>query len=449
MGSNRFYLSLVLHCLLIFAAAFLFFFFLTTRQQPSTAAGIAVLGVLIMFKLIYYLNRTNRMLSNFLVYIQEKDPSLSYTVKYADKNFRGLNENLEKLIQEFKENRVDLEVQTHYLEAILDNISTGIITFDDAGKIRTINRAAATCLGIVTLEHLKDLDKHQPGFGNRIMTLIPDEQTVENVRLGGKITQLSMNCSRIKLKKETIHIVALNDIGNQMEEQEIRSWKKLIRVINHEIMNSMTPIITLSLAIRRKLTKGKFIKPVETLSKEILEDAVRSASIIGERSKGLVNFIERYKKLTGLPPLQIDTFPVSDLMARIEQLFKEELAKREIRLICQRDCSFQLKADQPMLEQVLINLVKNSVEALRDVKNPVIEISCNIDPDQHICLAIRDNGKGIPSDKLEQVFVPFFTTREDGSGIGLSLCKQIIQLHKGRIHMESIPETGTEVFITL
>ncbi len=163
----------------------------------------------------------------------------------------------------------------------------------------------------------------------------------------------------------------------------------------------------------------------------------------------MVNFIERYKKLTGLPPLQLETFPANDLIARIDQLFKKELTNRKIRLICQKDCPFQLKADKPMLEQVLINLVKNSVEALRDVRDPVVEISCKLDPDQHICLTIRDNGKGISPDKLEQVFVPFFTTREDGSGIGLSLCKQIIQLHKGRIHMESTPEIGTEVYITL
>ncbi len=449
MGSNRFYLSIVLYCLLIGIAAFLFFFFLNSRQQPSTAAGIAVVSILLLIRLIYFVNRSNRILSSFLVYMQEKDPSLKYTVRYVDKNFRGLHENLEKLIREFKENRLNLEVQAHYLEAILDNVSTGIITFDHSGKIRTMNRAAGVCLGFSFLEHLDDIDKHQPGLGTRILALGPDEQFIETIQSGGKITHLSINSSRIKLKNETIHIVALNDISNQMEEQEIRSWKKLIRVMNHEIMNSMTPIITLSQAIRRKLAKGRSIKPVASLSKEVLEDAVRSASIIGERSKGLVSFIERYKKLTGLPPLQLEIFPVSDLMARVEQLFKEELASREIRLIIQTDCPVKLKADKPMLEQVIINLVKNSAEALSEVKNPVIEISCYIDPDQHICLSIRDNGKGISPDKLEQVFVPFFTTRENGSGIGLSLCKQIIQLHKGRIFMESKPGTGTEVIIKL
>ena len=129
MRSNRFYISIVLNCLLIFAAAFLFFYFLNIRQQPSTAAGVAVVAFLLVVRLIYFVNRSNRMLSNFLIHMQENDPSLSYTRRYTDKNFRGLNESLEKLIHEFKENRIDLEVQTQYLEALLGNISTGIISF--------------------------------------------------------------------------------------------------------------------------------------------------------------------------------------------------------------------------------------------------------------------------------------------------------------------------------
>ncbi|MCK4880383.1 MAG: sensor histidine kinase [Bacteroidales bacterium] len=241
----------------------------------------------------------------------------------------------------------------------------------------------------------------------------------------------------------------MNDITHQMEEQEILSWKKLIRVINHEIMNSMTPIITLSMAIRKKLAKGNQAKPVEQLPSEALDDAIHSASIIEERSKGLVQFIERYKKLTGLPPMKMERFPAGDLFAKMEQLFKEELNAKDIRFNWPSQCNAELEADQQMLEQVLINLVKNSVEALRNQEDPAIELSCYRDADNHICLAVHDNGEGIPEDKLEQVFVPFFTTREEGSGIGLSLCRQIIRSHHGRTEIESTPEEGTRVVITL
>ena len=449
MGSNRFNISIVLNCLLIFAAAFLFFYFLHTRQQPSTAVGIAILALLLTIRLIYFVNRANRILGNFLSYMHESDPSLHYSVRYVEKNFKGLNEALEKLIHEFKETRIDLEVQAHYLETILDNVSTGILSFNETGEILTVNHAASECLGTGPINHLDELDLKQTGLGTTILGLRPDDQVTETIKRGGGDTQLSIHSSQIKLKQETVHIVALNDITHQMEEQEILSWKKLIRVINHEIMNSMTPIITLSMAIRKKLAKGEQAKPVEQLGKVPLQDAIQSASIIEERSKGLVQFIERYKKLTGLPPVKPERFPATELILKVEQLFKHELKGKGIKLIWPSNFDIELEADRQMLEQVLINLVKNSVEAVRNTENPEIELSCYKDIDKHICLSVRDNGEGIPEDKLEQVFVPFFTTREEGSGIGLSLCRQIIRSHNGRTHIESEAGKGTRVVITL
>lgn len=436
MRSNRFYISIVLNCLLIFSAAFLFFYFLNTRQQPSTAAGVAVVAFLLLVRLIYFVNRSNRMLSAFLIHMQENDPSLSYTRRYTDKNFRGLNESLEKLIHEFKENRIDLEVQAQYLEALLANISTGIISFDNSGKIRTMNQAARNILATGPIKHLKEVEKNNPELGKRMRNAGPKSEFIEHINSGGRAKQLSVASSQIKLGSETIHIISLNDISMQMEEQEIRSWKKLIRVINHEIMNSMTPIITLSMAIRRKMKKG---------TPDAVEDAVQSAGIIEERSSGLVNFIERYKKLTGLPPLKKKTLKVADLFSKVEQLFREEMKDASVVLSYQQDCTVELEADEQMMEQVLINLVKNAAEALRDNKKPEIDLSCDTDPNGSICLSVKDNGEGIQPDKLEQVFVPFFTTRKEGSGIGLSLCRQIIRLHDGQIKIESEPGEGTTV----
>jgi signal transduction histidine kinase len=180
-----------------------------------------------------------------------------------------------------------------------------------------------------------------------------------------------------------------------------------------------------------------------------LQDAIESASIIEERSRGLVQFIERYKKLTGLPPMKTQRFPAGELISKIEQLFREEFQDQGIRFLRPSECRIELEADRHMLEQVLINLVRNSVDALQKTKTPEIEITCYREGDKHISLSVRDNGEGIPKDKLEQVFVPFFTTRETGSGIGLSLCRQIIRSHHGRTQIESAPGKGTRVVISL
>lgn len=449
MGYNRFYLSVIVHCILIFAAAFLFFYFIQIKQQHTTAIGIAIVALLALFRLIYYVNRTNRILGNFLVYLHEHDSSLSYTTRHVHRNFRGLHENLERLMTEFKNNRIDLEVQAKYLEAILDNVSTGILCFDDTGKVQTINRAAGEYLGTGPATHLDELDKIHPGMGSGMKVMRPHEQSILSVKQEGKNRQLTIHKSQIKLRQEKTHIIAINDISHQMEEQEILSWKKLIRVINHEIMNSVTPILTLTMAIRKKLVRGNKLKSLEQITTEGLKDAVQSVSIIEERSRGLITFIERYKKLTGLPPLKLEKFMVGDLFTGIERLYLETLKEEAIHLKCQSDCEFVLEADRQMLEQVLINLVKNSEQALRKTKDPVIELSCYLDPDNHICISVRDNGEGIAQDKLEQVFVPFFTTRKEGTGIGLSLCRQIIRLHNGRMQIESAPEQGTRVIFCL
>jgi len=449
MGSNRFYISIVIHCLLIFAAAFFFFYFLHTRQQPSTAFGIGLIAFLLTLRLIYFVNRTNRILGSFLSYMHERDPSLHYSVRFVEKNFKGLNEALEKLIREFKETRIDLEVQAQYLETILDNVSTGILTFNKSGEILTMNHAANECLGCGPAHHLRELDQKHPGIASTLLEMRTGDQLTKTLKKGGGDSLLSIYASQIKLKQETVYIVALNDITHQMEEQEILSWKKLIRVINHEIMNSMTPIITLSMAIRKKLAHGGQVLPAEQLSNVALQDAIQSASIIEERSGGLVQFIERYKKLTGLPPMKIERFPAGELIPKVERLFKEEFKEKGIRFLGPKQCHIELEADRQMLEQVLINLVKNSVEALRLSEDPEIELSCYREGEKQVCLSVRDNGEGIGKDKLEQVFVPFFTTRKEGSGIGLSLCKQIIRSHNGKTHIESTPGEGTRVVITL
>ena len=440
MGSNRFYLNVVLNCLLIFASAFLLFYFLMYREQYATATGFGILGLFLCLRLIYYVNRTNRLLQSFLSYMQEKDPSLVYARKYVNRNFAGLQNELDKLLREFRDQRLNLEVQAHYLEAILDNVSTGILCYDDDANIRNSNRAAVECLGNIPLHKLEEIDSSYPGLSKRILAMKPGEQLTES--------ELLIQKSSIRLKNENIRIIALHDISQQMEEQEIRSWKKLIRVINHEIMNSMTPIITLALAIRKKLTREKDSKSPGHISEEDRLDAVKSTVIIQDRSAGLVSFIERYKKVTTLPDLKPENLLVDELFNSIYGLFEADLKKRSIKLVLESECKIKIQADRQMMEQVLINLVKNAADALQDQSKGFIKMSCSKQAEQ-VLLSIEDNGEGISQEKQEQAFVPFISTRKKGSGIGLSLCRQIIRLHQGQIYLNSVPGEGTTVNILL
>jgi two-component system nitrogen regulation sensor histidine kinase NtrY len=445
MGFNRFYLSVIIYVVLITICSFTFFYFLTVTNQLTTAAGTGIIAVLIMFRFIYYVNRTNRMLGDFFIYMKEEDPSLTYTRKYTDRNFKGLSRKMELLIREFKEDRLEKEVQARYLQTIVDNVTTGIISFDQSGYVHLMNNAARELLNIRKLNTIDELNHCYPELGSGIRFLKPRDQMTEKIIAKGKFHHLSINAAVIRMKGIRNHIITLNDIKYQMEEQEIESWKKLIRVINHEILNSITPIITLTTAIKKRLLKKQDKKAMRKVNEKDIRYALDSTDIIEERSRGLINFIDRYRKLTRLVPLQLSSVNIQELFQRIQFLFKEEPGMKGITLKVDYQETDTLMADPKMLEQMMINLVKNSMEALENIKDPFIKLDYCLDEEQRKIIRIRDNGTGIEPETLVQVFVPFFTTKEGGSGIGLSLCRQIMRMHKGEIHIDSEPGEGTEV----
>ena len=441
-------MNILVRCVLIFISIFLFFFFLLHRKQPYTASGMLSLSLIILAGMIFYLNKTNRLLVNFLIHLQEEDLSLSYSAKKINKNFRSLYEQLEKILLRIKENRIEVEIQKQFLESILKDISTGIICLNDKGKVVTINKAALQLLGGREISNIQNLNKFKEGLANEILDLDPGRFITLDLKGKRGKTSASITTSDIKIRSKKFRIVSINDISHQMEEQEISAWKKLIRVINHEIMNSMTPITTLTLAIRNKLTKnGKVGEPCDQ-TKTGLEEAVRSAKIIEERSVGLIHFIKRYNELTSLSSLKLAGFKFIVLLHKVEEFFSKVMEQQNINFLINCDENIQIVADEKMLEQVMINLVKNAVEATKDSRDPQIKTSCYLE-DNSLLISVSDNGEGIPQDKLEQVFVPFFTTRIDGSGIGLSLCKQIIQMHDGQIDIQSEIGKGSTVNIRL
>jgi len=252
-----------------------------------------------------------------------------------------------------------------------------------------------------------------------------------------------MKATKMISQGEEYTIFTLHDIRSQMEEQEINAWKKLIRVITHEIMNSITPITTLTLAIRKKLTGTKRGKGKTEIRNDDIDVALSSTEIIEERSKGLIHFIDNYRKITKLPPLQLTGCDIPELFERIRMLFHQELQKNNIELMTEVHQTKSFKGDPQLVEQVLINLVKNSIEAFEAQPHPRIILKSLYDKDQRTVIAVMDNGAGIPQENMEEIFVPFFTTKEQGSGIGLNVCRQIMQLHKGEIFVNSGVGKGT------
>ena len=445
MGYNRFYINIFLNVILIAATCLAFVYFLFIRDQPATALLFGFIAIFFTGRLIYYINRTNRMLDNFIIFMKEHDPTLTISSRFVKKTFYGFYHNLQEIEDEMKEGRIEKEIQAKYLHTIVENVQTGIVTINKNCEVELINKAAKDYLGVTQLRHLSELNKTHSGLAARIRDLNPGEQILEKLTTHGKTHCLSIKGSFIRSKGEPYTIFTFNDIKNELEEQEIHSWKKLIRIITHEIMNSITPITTLTSAIKRKLNKGKGKRETIEYTPLEIQDALSGMDIIEERSQGVIHFISQYRKLTKLPPLQITGFVITDLFNKIEYLFKEQLIDSGIRFSSDVKNIKILHADKKMVEQMLINLVKNAIEALDRIPSPFIELKAFTDPEHRTILCIEDNGHGIPAKYLEQVFVPFFTTREHGSGIGLSLSKQIMRLHKGDITLFSEEGKGTRV----
>ncbi|MGC9343447.1 MAG: sensor histidine kinase, partial [Bacteroidales bacterium] len=409
MGYNRFYFRLFIHVILIALFSLSIVYFGFVREQLTTSVLFLLFLAIILGSLIYYLNRTNRVLGMYFTWLNENDPTLAWSSDYIERNFKGFRSSLQGIMEQLKKARIEKEVQARYLENIIDNLDTGIITTDSRGKVGQINRAARNFLGIVSIHKINELDRVYPNLGNDLQELLPGRSLLKKVIVSGRYYLLSFRSSRIKNLGEEYRIFTIQDISTEMEEKEISSWKRLIRVINHEIMNSITPVTTLTHAIKKKLKATD----TQDIREKNIDEALKSVEIIEDRAEGLIHFIEKYKKITKLPPLKLSECEIQPLFDRVERLFEEELKHKNIEWKTEIFQLGKITADPQLIEQVMINLVKNAMEALVNVSHPKITLTALNGIGGRPVITVKDNGSGIPAKNLEEIFVPFFTTRPE------------------------------------
>jgi len=443
MKNSRYSFTIVIRVILISINCFILLWLFMETNRPATTLLLLIVLIFQTISLIRYHNRILGDVSNFLIFLNEEDTTLAFSEKEVERNFKGLAGNLEMLNQKLHDAKVKQEQQYQYLQAIIKQVDTGIITFDREGKIDLLNQSAKDILEIHVKQNIRDIkalypeltDFLEPGNQHRISPI--------RIHANGKEKILSIKAAGLKMDDKIINLVSFQNIRTELEAGEQNAWRKLIRIQRHEIINSVTPITTLTTAIKRIFKTGNNRKPIHEISEEQIEDALRSIEVIEDRSLGLIDFVERFRSLADIPVLKKDSFRLGKLYERLHILFKKDLEdKRAEMMIKVIPVDLPVFADEKLLEQAMINLVKNSLEAVPS-RGGEISVSAHGTEQDSLVIRVKDNGSGMDAKTLENIFVPAFTTKENGSGIGLSITRQIIQMHQGLIEVRSTPGAGS------
>ena len=442
---KRFSLQVILRITLILANAILLAWIFGDMRLFFNQVILIIILIGQIWELIHYINLTNRELTRLFLAIKHDDFSTTFNQKGLGKSFKELQNSMVDIIESYREVKIEKEAQYQFLQLLVNQIQVGIISLLDENII-LINPVAEKILGIRDLKNWKLLEQHNPKVAEE---LSQDGKKLIEIKSHEGTKILAVEIRTVLMIDKRYKLITLQDINSEIEQKEIEAWHKLIRILTHEIMNSVTPISSLSETMQTMLIdKNGIQKQLPNLRDDTIKDILFSLSTIQKRSESLLDFVENYRKLTRVPKPVIQQIQLKPWLASLENLMREELMRESISLSIQLDDENQaLNLDPTLIEQVIINLLRNSTHALEGRLDKRIEIK-SYENESAIVIEVSDNGKGIPEKEIKDIFIPFFSTKKDGSGIGLSLSKQIMSLHGGRIRVRSKVPEGTSFYLT-
>ncbi len=401
-------------------------------------AGIALYQA---YALIHYVERTNRDLTRFLQAIRYEDFSQSFSGRGLGSAFDDLKKAFNDVLNAFRRTRTEKEENFQYLQTVVQHVGVGLVCYGSDGRIELMNTAAQRLLRRPHIHNVRELEPVSKTLSETLLRLRPGDRTLVKVQDEDDLFQIVIHATEIRMRGESYTLASVQDIQSELEEQEMEAWQKLIRVLIHEIMNSITPISSLASTLR-----GHFPESgrASSLDPQTVTDVHTALQTIQSRSEGLHHFVDTYRQLTRIPSPDFKICPVTGLFDRVVSLMQPECEKAGIELHTEVDpASLEVTADPELIEQVLINLLRNAMHALAGRGASRIALVALLDRRGRVLIRVRDNGPGILKDVQERIFIPFFTTKQEGSGIGLSLCRQIMRQHRGAISVQSTPEEET------
>ena len=403
----------------------------------------ALLEMILFVELIRYIERFKSNLLVFLESIDQEDYSLAFSGGNSNNSDGRFASLFNSIVRKFQNLRAEKETRHLFLQTLIEQVSIAIIGYDSNREITIINKAAKTILGRPYLKNLSGIKKVSSQLYDEIVKVDARGGVLVKYEMHGELMQVLLRATEMKSNSDYLKIITLQDIKQELDEKELESWQKLIRIINHEVMNSMIPLSTLTNVnksvlqeVRANQGAGKSIE----LEGDRIADVIEGMEIIESRSKGIMEFVKSVKSLTNISKPNFVPININNLLNRVYTLMNSEFVHASVELVLRLPTeNFNSTGDLELLEHALINLIKNAKEALNDYESTNVKkvLITAASQDGYSIITVQDNGPGIPADVLENIFVPFFTTKKTGSGIGLALSRQILRLHKGQLICQS------------
>ena len=441
---TRYEISLTIRVILLLASiTAAAFCIVSNRYTLLIFVGLTIFFQILNF--IQFINKTNTELSQFIEAVQYRDFSLKFTEKNAPVSVRQLRRAFNQINTTFKQLSSEREEQYQYLQKILELVDTGILSYDQEGNVGWINEAFKRMMNIPYLRNISSLEKRD----------ISVYQAIKNLKNGDN-QLVKINHKQVLLAKTTFlnenietNLIAFQNVNEAIEDTEAQAYQKLLRVMTHEIMNSVAPIASLAETMERAIARRKGGKEIGEKgfggkNEDEFDDISLGISTIRKRSENLLKFADTYRQLAKVSLTSFSKFYIRDLFEGVEILLEHQIEQQNIEFdVVIKKIELMIEGDMVLIEQVLINLIINAIDAVTNQQNPKITLSVFQNNHQQVIIEVRDNGVGMSDELIDKIFIPFFTSKTNGSGIGLSLSKQIMALHKGTITVNSVEKQGT------
>jgi len=439
MFYKRFTFRLIFRLLVINLLGYLLYYLINNTQLWFTIVGVAFLLFGSIISLYYYINEIRSDIKRFILAVKTRDHTLNFKNKATKGSFPELYESFGEILQVNKQIRLEQEAMFQLIKTILEQVPVGVIVINNTEKdaeneeIAFFNQAASNLLSIPAYKYWHRLKQHLPAFAQEIEEITQGGKRFLELKIQDKLIQLSTEVIPLNLYGKNYTIISFQNIKDEIEQKETEAWNRLIGVISHEILNSITPISSLSDTI------NSMVSDKENLDLSEMEDLKTALQTIKRRSAGLLDFVKDYRLIAELPTPNLESHTIGEILKHIKVLMQPFARVKNVVLdVEQTSSKITVQLDLKLIEQVLINLITNSIYSVEEKENPHISVSYRLEHTK-LYIDVSDNGKGIEAANLEKIFVPFYTTRKNGSGIGLTISRNIMKMHRGSIEVVSEP----------